>query len=157
MRPVVLVLLGLCLAACSPPQAQAPVAPTALPAPTSRFSASARPSESTPLPRNAPAPSRPSNRVIGHVVEPPVGILSDVDTEVDFVTPLASTDAIHDLAARLRSVPGIFELRGDEHGVTVIYDPDKVTALEIREAFARLGAPARNLGTEIVDPGVAAD
>lgn len=153
------ILAVVSLGGCAPEPGQTPATPTVPPAPTARFSAPARPAEPTSALGSAAPTSRgrPSVRIIAEVAPPPVGILSEVDTEVEFVTALTNAEAIHDLAAGLRSVPGIFELRGDEHAVTVIYDSGQVTVVQIREAFARLGAPAKNVGIEIVDPGVAAD
>ena len=90
------------------------------------------------------------------VSSPPVGVLTEVDTELELVTPLASSDTINDIAARLRGVPGIFELRGDTRSVTVIYDTSQITPTRIRDVFGQLGYPVRG-GTEIVDPGVSAD
>ncbi len=79
-----------------------------------------------------------------------------MDTELEFLTPLADSSLINDIAARLQTVPGIFELRGDTRSVTVIYDTQQITPTRIREAFRQLGYQVRG-GTEIVDPGVSAD
>jgi hypothetical protein len=83
-------------------------------------------------------------------------VLTEVETELEFVTPLPSSDTINEIAARLRDVPGIFELRGDTRSVTVIYDTSQITPSRIRDVFGRFGYPVRG-GTEIIDPGVSAD
>lgn len=130
----------------APPAAVVPPAPTRLPQPaTATLAASA--------PRTA---GTPSARVIAEVAPRPVGVLTDVDTEIGLLTPLPSADLIRDIARRLRDVPGILELRGDEHSITVIYDTAQATPTRIREAFAQLGYPVR-AGTEVIDPGIAAD
>ena len=72
-------------------------------------------------------------------------------------SPLASASEISEIAARLRTIPGIFALRGDEYAVTVVYDPAQITAPGIRAAFVQLGYDVKAGTTEIVDPGVAAD
>jgi hypothetical protein len=112
----------------------------------------------TALPAVTTVPSVASaTRIIAHVAEPPVGILSEIETEIEFSPPLVRVDLINDIAAELRGTQGIFELRGDERSATVIFDPGQITPGAIRVAFDRAGYPTRRIGTEISDPGLGAD
>lgn len=130
----------------------APAKPTEAPKP-----APPPASKPSPAPAAAPKPAaKPGQRVVAQVSPRGVGVASEVETEVEFVAPLSSASVINEIAPRLRSVPGIIELRGDERSVTVIYDTAQVTPARIREAFTQLGYAVK-AGTEVVDPGAAAD
>lgn len=135
-----------------PTDAPKPAAPTAAPQPAAAPTAPPSPAAAKPT----AAPAKPGQRVVAQVSPRGVGVLTEVETELEFTTPLASPSAINELAQRLRSVPGIIELRGDDHAVTVIYDSAQVTPTRIREAFNQLGYPVK-AGTEVMDPGAAAD
>lgn len=160
---IALAVLG--VAACAAPSTQVGGTPTALA--TQPGSPGARPAASpTPVTQAVPGPTPTASqarsavaagpRITVPVSPPAAGVLTNVDTEIEFITPLASSEVLREIASSLRSVPGIIELIGDDHSVTVLYDTAQVNPVRIQEAFVQLGYPVKRQ-TEIMDPGISSD
>jgi copper chaperone CopZ len=55
------------------------------------------------------------------------------------VTALATAELIDEVAEKLKLLPGIIAVSGNENAVTVAYDPGVITVARIRESLASMG------------------
>jgi hypothetical protein len=123
-----IILLGLVLLTGCGGGAAAPT-PTSEAAPTSAPAATLTPTSAptpTPVPEATPTPE-------------PVG----EKVQFEFVTPLSTAEQGEDIQNLLHDTEGILSIRGDEFGVTIAYDPEILTADDLRQQMAIIGFPVK--------------
>lgn len=123
-----IILLGLVLLTSCGGGAPAPT-PTPEAAPTSAPAATLTP---TSAPTPTPVPEATSTpEPVGEVVE------------FEFVTPLSTAEQGEDIQNLLHDTEGILSIRGDEFGVKISYDPEILTADDLKQQMSVIGFPVK--------------